>query len=73
MNFPLILFILTLLTGCLWLIDVVFFAPGRRAKAKEELQAFDQNNAEALRRGEPAVVATRKIIEEKLQGKTQVA
>jgi signal peptidase I len=64
MNFPLILFILTLVTGCLWLLDVFILAPRRRAAAQSELQAFDQNNADALHRGEPVVLATRKIIAE---------
>jgi len=65
MNFPLILFILTVVTGCLWVLDVFVLKPRRRAEAQEELTAFDRDNAEALRRGEPVVVHARQAIEER--------
>ncbi|MCD8340001.1 MAG: signal peptidase I [Burkholderiales bacterium] len=62
MNFALILFILTVVTGALWLLDVIFLAPKRRAEAQDELRAFDIDNEEALRRGEKSVVAARNAI-----------
>ncbi len=34
MNFPLILFLLTAFTLCMWLLDVLVLAPGRRRQAE---------------------------------------
>ncbi len=63
MNFALILFVLTVITGALWILDVLVLAPKRRAEAQDELKEFDLNNEEALRRGEKSVVAARNAIE----------
>lgn len=62
MNFALILFILTVVTGCFWLLDVFVLAPTRKKEAQDELRAFDADNAEALRRGEKTVEAARNAI-----------
>ena len=57
MTFSLILFLLTVFTGVLWVLDVFIWAPKRRAVAQDELTEFDRDNAESLRRGEQTVVA----------------
>lgn len=62
MTFSLILFLLTVFTGVLWVLDVFIWAPKRRAAAQDELTAFDRDNAESLRRGEQTVVAARNAI-----------
>ena len=62
MTFSLILFLLTVFTGVLWVLDVFIWAPKRRAAAQDELTAFDRDNADSLRRGEQTVVATRNAI-----------
>lgn len=62
MNFSLILFILTVITGALWMLDVFVLAPKRRAQAQDELNAFDANNEDALRRGVKTVEAARNAI-----------
>ncbi len=62
MNFALILFVLTVVTGCFWLLDVFVLAPTRKKEAQDELRAFDADNAEALRRGEKTVEAARNAI-----------
>lgn len=67
MNLPLILFILTVVTGCLWMLDVFVLAPKRRVAAEAELKDFKRNNAEALERGEPTVVAACRAIEVRLK------
>ena len=62
MTFSLILFLLTVFTGVLWVLDVFIWAPKRRAAAQDELTAFDRDNADSLRRGEQTVVAARNAI-----------
>lgn len=62
MNFSLILFILTVVTGALWFLDVFYLGPKRRAIAQDELIAFDQDNEEALRNKVQAVVSQRNAI-----------
>ena len=62
MNFALILFVLTVVTGCFWLLDVFVLAPTRKKRPQDELRAFDADNAEALRRGEKTVEAARNAI-----------
>lgn len=62
MNFSLILFILTVVTGALWFLDVFYLGPKRRAIAQDELIAFDRDNEEALRNGVQAVEAQRNVI-----------
>jgi len=44
-NFALILFILTVLTGIIWFLDVFHFAKQRRAKADAALAEFDARQA----------------------------
>lgn len=67
MNFPLILFILTIVTGCLWILDFFVLAPKRRQIAQAELRTFDANNEEALRRGESTVLSARDAIQLRLK------
>ncbi len=44
-NFALILFILTIITGIVWCLDVFHFEKQRRRKANEALAEFDARNA----------------------------
>jgi signal peptidase I len=43
-NFALILFVLTIVTGVIWFLDVFYLAKQRRAKADAALIAFDARN-----------------------------
>lgn len=43
MNFPLILFLLTAFTLCMWLLDVLVLAPGRRRHAVERVKAWERD------------------------------
>jgi signal peptidase I len=43
-NFALILFVLTIVTGVIWFLDVFYLAKQRRAKADAALMAFDARN-----------------------------
>lgn len=62
MNFALILFLLTLLTGVFWAADRIVFAPKRRARADAEGGAFERENAEAIARGDAAVIDEARLI-----------
>lgn len=42
MNFPLILFLLTAFTLCIWLLDLLVLAPGRRRKAQERIRNWER-------------------------------
>ena len=64
MNFALILFVLTIFTGVLWLLDKLVFAKQRRARAARLVGDFDQRNATALARKEPIVEQERRSLEE---------
>jgi signal peptidase I len=66
MNFALILFLLTVATGVLWLLDLVVFRKRRQAALAEELAAFDQRAREALVVNEGAVLSERAQLEERL-------
>jgi signal peptidase I len=50
-NFALILFILTVLTGVIWFLDVFHFARQRRARADAALAEFDARNAKLRMEG----------------------
>ena len=56
MNFALILFIITLVTGVFWVLERVRFLPERRRRADAACAAFEAANREALGRGEQALV-----------------
>ena len=47
MNFALILFILTVITGIFWIFERTVFLPQRRRKAEEAASAFEAANREA--------------------------
>jgi signal peptidase I len=64
MNFALILFVLTVLTGVLWVLDKLVFARQRRVRAARLVADFDQRNAAALARKEPIVEQERRSLEE---------
>lgn len=64
MNFALILFVLSVLTGVLYVADKLVFARQRRARATLLLADFDSRNAAALARKEALVVQERQALEE---------
>lgn len=66
MNFALILFILTVVTGIFYVAERMKFLPERRAKAEEAVRRFEEDNREALERMEPPVVDARNDLRAKL-------
>jgi signal peptidase I len=64
MNFALILFVLSVVTGVLYVADKLVFAKQRRAKAARLLADFDSRNATALARKEALVEQERHALEE---------
>ncbi|HET9024460.1 MAG TPA: signal peptidase I [Burkholderiaceae bacterium] len=64
MNFALILFVLTVFTGVLWVLDKLVFAKQRHARAARLVADFDQRNAAALARKEPIVEQERRSLED---------
>lgn len=66
MNFALILFILTVVTGIFYVAERMKFLPERRAKAEEAVRRFEEDNHEALDRMEPSVVDARNDLRAKL-------
>ncbi|MFN7779063.1 MAG: signal peptidase I [Betaproteobacteria bacterium] len=69
MNFALILFVLTVVTGVLWVLDVLWWAKARRAAAAAELKRFDELNARTVAAGEPAVLRERAALEHRLSAR----
>lgn len=65
MNFALILFLLTVLTGAVWLLDRVVLAPRRRRGAREALADFDRSVAASGRKDE-AVARERADLERRV-------
>jgi len=63
MNFALILFLLTIATGVLWLLDIVIFKKRRQTVLTTALAAFDAKNRDSLVRNEGAVRAERAKLE----------
>ncbi|MBP3438450.1 MAG: signal peptidase I [Sutterella sp.] len=59
MNFPLILLILTLVTGVFWVLEKKRFLPERKARAEEIAREFEADNREAIDRGEKSVIDER--------------
>jgi signal peptidase I len=66
MNFALILFLLTLATGVLWLIDVVVFRKRRQSALDAALAEFDRKNQSAPGLDPAAVRSEREQLEERL-------
>lgn len=56
MNFPLILFLLTVVTGVFFILERKRFLPERRHRAEEAAARFEADNREAIDRGEKAVI-----------------
>ena len=52
MNFALILFLLTIFTGIMYVLEKVKFLPERRRRADELARNFEVANREAIDRGE---------------------
>ena len=65
-NFPLILFILVIITGIVWCLDVFKFSKERRRKADEALAEFDARNAELVVQGVKPDANGREELEAKL-------
>lgn len=68
LNFALILFWLTLLTGIMYGLDLIVFKKKRLAAASEALNQFDASSALSIRaaEGEKAALQARKKLQEKL-------
>ncbi|HQR10608.1 MAG TPA: signal peptidase I [Casimicrobiaceae bacterium] len=66
MNFALILFLLTLATGVLWLVDVVVFRKRRQSALVAALAEFDRKNQAAPGLDPAAVRGEREQLEERL-------
>ncbi|MDQ1919119.1 signal peptidase I [Massilia pseudoviolaceinigra] len=62
-NFALILFVLMVLTGIVWCLDVFYFARQRRAAADAALAAFDARNAKLSTEGIKVDNTSRQSIE----------
>ena len=63
MNFALILFILTVVTGVFWVADRRVFLPKRREAARAAVTAFEAANREAIDRGDARVIDQRNDME----------
>ena len=61
MNFALVLFLLTLFTMCVWLLDVLVLGPGRRREAARRVAAWEK---EQMARGGGTDPAARRKIED---------
>ena len=62
MDFSLILFVLTVFTGVMWVLDKRIWSKQRRANGEAAAREFDQANAEAVARGDVAVLQTRSAV-----------
>ena len=62
-NFALILFVLMVLTGIVWFLDIFYFAKQRRALADKALAAFDERNAKLVADGVKVDYTTRASVE----------
>lgn len=50
-NFALILFVLTIITGVVWFLEIFYFSKQRRLKANNALAEFDARNAKLMAEG----------------------
>ena len=66
MNFALILFILLVISGAMWLLDVMLLKRQRVAAAGRALAEFDTRNREALTLNQTALERERAAVEERL-------
>ena len=62
MDFALILLVLTVFTGIMWGLDKAIWKKQREADARAAAREFDQANAEAVARGDVAVLQTRSAV-----------
>jgi len=65
-NFALILFILLVISGVMWLLDVMLLKRQRVEAAGRALADFDTRNSEALANKQPALERERAAVEERL-------
>lgn len=65
-NFALILFVLMIVTGVVWFLDVFYLAKQRRAKADAALAEFDARNAKLMSDGVKPDENGRSVLEAKL-------
>src|SRR4051794_16145655 len=61
-NFALILFVLTVITGVIWFLDLFWLAPQRRAKAAAALADFDARQAKLAGEGLKLDAASRQHV-----------
>lgn len=62
-NFALILFVLMVLTGIIWFLDIFYFSKQRRIAADKALSAFDARNAKLTAEGLKVDNTSRQAIE----------
>ena len=62
-NFALILFVLMVLTGIIWFLDIFYFSKQRRVAADKALAAFDARNAKLTAEGLKVDNTSRQAIE----------
>jgi signal peptidase I len=65
-NFALILFVLTVITGVIWFLDVFYFAKQRRARADAALAAFDARQSKLKADGVKVDASGRAAVEAEL-------
>ena len=65
-NFALILFILTIVTGVIWFLDLFWLAPQRRARADMALAEFDARHARLAGEGVAVDAASRQKVASEL-------
>lgn len=65
-NFAVILFVLTVVTGAIWFLDIFYLAKRRRQMAQQALAEFDAREAKFLKDGIKTEAGARQQLEQKL-------
>jgi signal peptidase I len=65
-NFAVILFVLTVVTGAIWFLDIFYLAKRRRQMAQQALSEFDAREAKFLKDGIKTEAGARQQLEQKL-------
>ena len=62
MNFSMLLFVLTVVTGVMWIVNKFKWQKGRRKAAQAAVSQFESDNREAINRGERTVIDARNAL-----------
>lgn len=62
MNFSMLLFVLTLVTGAMWIVNKLKWQKTRRQAARAAVAQFENDNREAINRGERSVIDARNAL-----------